>query len=462
MPASRRWLMWAIPTALFLIAFFHRPAPGVVAKELMQAFQATGAIVGLLSATYFYAYAGLMIPAGLLIDVYGVRAVVAVGGAVMGLGALLMGLASTATLLFAGRFIVGLGAAVTFVGALKIAANWFPASRFGALSALTATAGVLGSLLATAPLAWLVSLAGWRGAFAAIGLATLTGAALCAWLVRDRPERADPVAAPPPRLRVILGGMGTVLANRHTWPPFLAFFFVYAAAGNMMLWVVPYLRDVYGLTTSTAAAYATATATALLFAAPLTGVVSDRLVRRKLPYTVLTAAQCLLWGAFVLTLGELPLAGVYGVLFLMGAAGGAFVLTWPIGREVNPPALAGVAVAVVNLGGFLGAALTQGPLGAVLDARWTGVVVAGARVYPVEAYRAAFELCAAFAVLSALLTLLMRETRGRNVYAELRGDTRLPHPVGPAGKEGQASPVQAIFGGRTSRPEDEPAGPARR
>ena len=55
--------MWGIPTALFCIAFFHRTAPGVIAKELMQAFGATGAIVGLLSATYYYAYSALMIPA---------------------------------------------------------------------------------------------------------------------------------------------------------------------------------------------------------------------------------------------------------------------------------------------------------------------------------------------------------------------------------------------------------------
>lgn len=46
----------------------------------------------------------------------------------------------------------------------------------------------------------------------------------------------------------------------------------------------------------------------------------------------------------------------YGLFFVMGAAGSAFVLTWPIGREVNPPQLAGV-----NLGGLLGAALSQGP-----------------------------------------------------------------------------------------------------
>jgi len=129
-----------------------------------------------------------------------------------------------------------------------------------------------------------------------------------------------------------------------------------------------------------------------------------------------TIGLAALWVAFAATLGALPLWGVYALLFAMGLAGGGFVLTWPLGREVNPPALGGIAVAVVNLGGFLGAALTQGLLGAVLDARWTGLAQAGARVYPLDAYRAAFAICAAFALAAALTTLAMRETRGQNVY----------------------------------------------
>src|SRR5262245_10710917 len=99
--------MWGIPAGLFLIAFLHRAAPGVFARELMEAFGATGATIGFLSATYFHAYAGLMIPAGVLVDRLGVRRVVAAGGLVMGAGSLVMGLAPGAALLFTGRFLVG-------------------------------------------------------------------------------------------------------------------------------------------------------------------------------------------------------------------------------------------------------------------------------------------------------------------------------------------------------------------
>jgi sugar phosphate permease len=222
-------------------------------------------------------------------------------------------------------------------------------------------------------------------------------------------------------LRVVLAGTLRVLRNPHTWPPFLCFFFLYAAMGNFFLWSVPFLRDVYRLGTTEAALYASLPSLALLVSAPLTGYVSDRVVhRRKLPYIILVTGQFLVWLAFLLTLGTLPLSGVCTLFVLLGVMGGAFVLTWPMGAEVNPPELAGSAVAVTNLGGFVGAALTQGPVGAVLDAGWTGALVEGARVYPVASYWGAFALCVLFVLLAAAISLLLKETHGDNIHHRLR------------------------------------------
>ncbi len=415
-----RWVMWTIPASLFLVGFFHRAAPGVMARDLMHAFDVTSASIGSLAATYFYSYAALMIPAGLLLDAFGVRRVMAIGGAIMGGGALLMGASPGPVLLFTGRFLVGLGAAATFIGTLKIAAAWFPPTRFGFLAALSATVGMLGALLSTLPLAALVALIGWRRALSGVGLLTLVLAVLCMIFVRDRPS--DVGAPRATTLRAVLAGTGEVLRNPHTWPPFLAFFCLYSAAGNLMLWIVPCLRDVYALDAQPAAFYAMATSLALLVAGPLTGWASDRVLgRRKALYAALASAQLVLWTVFVLTLGALPLSGLYALLFAMGLAGGAFVLVWPMGREVNPPHLDGVAVAVVNFGGFLGAALTQGPLGRVLDAGWAGALADGVRRYPVEAYRTGFAVCTALVAGAVLLSLLMHETYGHNIHAGLRG-----------------------------------------
>src|SRR5260370_8021793 len=106
--------MWGLPALVFIIAFLHRAAPGVFAKDLMQAFGMTGAAVGLLSAMYFYSYAGFMGPGGLLIDSVGPRWGIPGGGLVMGLGSLAMGLAGSPLALFAGRLLVRPRATVTF------------------------------------------------------------------------------------------------------------------------------------------------------------------------------------------------------------------------------------------------------------------------------------------------------------------------------------------------------------
>jgi MFS family permease len=308
--------MWGIPAFIFFFAFLHRVAPGVIVKDIMQAFGASGEIIGLLSAMYFYSYAAFMIPAGLLIDGFGVRRVVAAGSAVMGLGSLAMGMAASQNVLMTGRFFVGAGATVTFIGCLKVAANWFPPSHFGTLSAVTATVGVLGALGGTAPLAALVALTSWRGAFTTIAALTLLGAATCYLVVRDHPAGAAEATAPSPKLGAVLHGMVQVLGNRYTWPPFLAFFFLYAAMGNLMLWVVPFLHDIYALPTTKAATYASAVSFALLFTAPLTGYLSDQVLRRrKLPYTVLCFCLFLCWAALALTAGSLPLWGVALILF---------------------------------------------------------------------------------------------------------------------------------------------------
>ena len=319
-----------------------------------------------------------------------------------------MGAAPSAPLLFAGRLLVGAGASVTFVGTLKIAAAWFPPARFGFLAAVTATVGVLGSLVSTLPLAALVASVGWRSAFTGVGFVTLIATAVCAAVVRDRPARGR------------LGGAGAggrargglqVLRNPHTWPPFLAFFCFYTVVGNQALWVVPYLRDVHGLGLTQAAFYAMATPLALLVAGPLTGFASDRVVgRRKAVCLALSAIHLALWVVFVGTLGSLSLPALHALLFAMGLAGGAFVLVWPIGREVNPPHLDGVAVAVVNLG------LPGGGTHPGTDRRPARCPVGGSPgrggpPIPGRGLPDAFGVCAAFVAGAVALCLLMRETR---------------------------------------------------
>lgn len=413
------WITWGLASLIFLMGTFHRIAPGVLAKDFMESFHATGTLLGLLSSMYFYAYGCLLLPAGVLVDTYGPKRLVTLSGLFMGFGTLLMSWTGNVPLLLIGRFLIGVGASAAFVCALKLAGNWFAPGQFGFLSTLTAGVGNIGTLLATSPLALLIGLVGWRHALAWVGGITLVTAMLCGLGIRDRPATAQHhQRAPAVPLRHVIRGVGRVLKNPATWPPVLTFLALYSWWGNLLLWSVPCLRDIYGLTTAQAAKYALMIPLGLLIAAPLMGYLSDQVFQRRRPLYIGSCWSALgMWIIFLLTLGYIPPWMLYGLFFVIGLSGSSSILTWAIGKEVNHPELLGVSVSTVNMAGFLGGAISQSVVGMVLDTQWTGTLVHGVRLYPLSAYRVAFGLCGIFILGAALLTLKTRETYCQHIYS---------------------------------------------
>jgi sugar phosphate permease len=181
------------------------------------------------------------------------------------------------------------------------------------------------------------------------------------------------------------------------------------------LWAIPYLTQVYGVSRVEATTYTSAVALGVIAGSPLAGWISDRwLRRRRPPFIAFALLYALAWAALALPApGRLGLPAVLAVCFGLGLGAGCMALPFACVREVNRPADAGLAIGFPNGLAFLGIGLAQWGLGAVLDARWLGVLAGGARVYPPAAYQAAFGVCLLVAVLALLATCLVTETRGR-------------------------------------------------
>lgn len=414
-----RWTGWGVLALVYVVSYFHRLAPAVLAKNLMADFGATGVEVATMAALYLYAFALMQPAGGALVDGWGPRKTVAAGAFVMAGGALAFALSRTLGLAHVSRFFVGMGASVVFIGTLKQVSSWYRTREFATMSGLTMVAGHAGGLLAAWPLTWAVGIAGWRATF--VGVAALTAAlgGACLRLVRDRPEDAGlpPLDAGAARPGVSLReGFRIVWKNPKTWPMFFVFFLQY---GSLLafsgLWGVPFLRDVYGLLPERAAGIVSAVPIGVIAGAPLVGFLSDRVFgRRRLPYTICLAAYAAVWAVLAFPAAGPPRAWLTPLCFLFGATATGFTLTWALAREVNPPRYSGIATATVNAGGFLGAAAMQNVVGRILDARWTGVLETGARRYPPEAYRAAFLVCFATTALACILSTTLTETHGRH------------------------------------------------
>ena len=88
-PNALAHFAWAFGSLFFFYAFVQRVAPSVMVEDLMRDFAVGGAIVGNLSAFYFYAYAGLQIPIGVLMDRVGPRRLMSAAALLCGAGGML-------------------------------------------------------------------------------------------------------------------------------------------------------------------------------------------------------------------------------------------------------------------------------------------------------------------------------------------------------------------------------------
>ncbi|OGK95582.1 MAG: hypothetical protein A2W08_12605 [Candidatus Rokubacteria bacterium RBG_16_73_20] len=129
-----------------------------------------------------------------------------------------------------------------------------------------------------------------------------------------------------------------------------------------------------------------------------------------------SAVYALCWVPLALPGLRVPVPLLAPFFLLMGFASAGLVLLWSCVREVNDPARVGIAVGFCNLPIFLGIALLQWLTGAILDAKWDGLQVAGARVYPPAAWEAAFGVCLGLALAAVVTAALVTETRCRNVW----------------------------------------------
>lgn len=421
--ARLRWTIYVILVLAYMTAFFHRMAPGVVSAELMAAFQTSGAALGSLAAMYYYIYTAMQIPAGVLADTLGPRVGVALGCLVAGAGSMLFGLAETFETASIGRLLVGLGVSVIFVGLMRSNTLWFSERVYGAISGLTLLLGNLGAILAAGPLALALHATSWRNVFIGIGLFSGLIALLSILFVRSRPEDAglpsvqelEGLRPHPPRERHWLLDLRGVLTTGAVWP---SFFVMFGVTGSLLafagLWGVPLMRDGFGLDRTAASLYTTVALSGFALGCLAMGAFSDRLGRRKPVIVGASALSLLLWLALI----HLPWGpGWSGLLLygLLGLVAGGFVVGYAVAKEVVAPGVAGMAIALVNTGLFLGAAIMQPAFGWAMDLTWDGALVDGVRVYTLNDYRNGLWLSAGFAGIGLIAAIFVRETGCRNI-----------------------------------------------
>lgn len=362
-PRVRVVILLVAATAL---SQFFRVSNGVIGPEVMRDLHMSPQAMGLAGGAFFIALTVMQIPVGFLLDRAGPRRTVAGLGVLTVAGALLNAGADSATELFVARFVTGVGCAASFMGAVVIAARWFPPRRYTAALGVIFALSNLGTVLGAAPLALASATLGWRAAFVvAAALAALVAVAFFV-AMRDRPPAAPGAVPESGAPSDFLTGLGEVLRTPGLARVFTMHLFVYASMVTVLgVWAGPYLNDVHGMSAlergNVQTLMAVAQVLGILAVGPLDGIVGSR--KQVVAGGVVASVAALMALALVPAPPAWLAAALLVTVCLVTSYGIVIVAH---GRSLFPDALAGRGVTTVNLAQALGTAVLPAATGMLI------------------------------------------------------------------------------------------------
>lgn len=405
-PRATRWIMWSLAILFYFYQYFLRVSPAVLTNDLIDRFNVHAAAIGNMSANYFYVYALLQIPTGVLMDRFGAKKLLSFGSVVCGIGTLLFGVAHTFGLIDLGRLLQGVGSSFAFIGMIYICSHWFEASKLALLIGLGDSLGKLGAVAGAGPLSDLIKVFHFQHVMLWIGIGGIFLGLIILLLIKEDKKKISHKLDPIKKLHLGHHLKSLCMQRQHWINLFVTSVFSITMACFGGLWGVPFIQLAYHVSEEVASYAMSTFFLGCIIGGPIIGHLSDAFRKRAyfLTFCGITAAL------FLSILIYTPYFSIYWVFILLFAIGllySAQNLGYCISLEQNPAILQGTAVGMINFTVFLLGAISQPFVGLLLDLNHSHV---GAQaIYPVSSYQYALLLCPLSFLLSGLGSLFLKE-----------------------------------------------------
>jgi MFS family permease len=402
--------IWATGLLAYIVAVLDRTTLGVSGLEAGDRFAASPSVLSTFVVLQVVVYAGAQVPAGVLLDRFGSRILIAAGAALMASGQLLLALTESLPLAIGARAIVGLGDALTFISVLRLVPHWFPPKRVPLLTQLTGICGQLGQVLSAVPFLAVLTKNSWATAYvsvAALGVLTLV---LVVLLVRDAPGGRI-VATESMSVRATLASVKTVWLRPGTRLGFFTHMGTqFSITVFALMWGVPYLTVAQGQSAGVAGALLTVSVVAAIASGIAIGIFTGRYPHRRSHIVLaIIASNALVWTAVLALPGRAPLWLLVVLVVVISVGGPGSMVGFDFARTFNPSATLGTAQGMVNMGGFIASLLVMQAMGIILGASGG---------YSFESFHLAWTVQYAIWVLSVIGILITRGKARRLMRAE--------------------------------------------
>jgi predicted MFS family arabinose efflux permease len=357
------FFIWFIAALYYAYEFFLRISPQVMIPELTATFNINAAMIGWLSAFYYYAYASLQIPAGLLLDRFGVRKLLSVSALIVALSTFMLSKTDSLTVVLAARVLIGAGSAMAFISCLKIARAWFPPTMVPFIIGITNTLGVMGAIIGAAPLAYFVAHTGWRESFWIAGWTGLILAVAILLFVKSPPCSTQCFKDD---RKQFLQELKQVFREKNTWLiAVIAALMVAPVSAFTELWSVPFLMQMHQITRESAALLSSIMFIGIAIGGPFYG-----LMTRFISTTMALKIGVSIAFLSLLSIIYLPLHSIFLLsffLFCFGFSTASMLLCFALNAQIHRFSQTGVAVGLTNTLVMGGGALFQPLIGFLLD-----------------------------------------------------------------------------------------------
>lgn len=404
-----KWALWSLAALFYFYEFLLRVSPSVMVPELMSSFGVTASVVGVLSASYLYAYAPMQLPVGLLMDRYGLKRILTLASLACGVGALLFAMAEELWVAGCGRLLIGASSAFGFVAMVYVSSHWFPTRKRAFLIGMANSIAMLGASAGTGPLTNSVHDYGWRSTMGVFGLfGVLLAVAICLVLRCDQRDIKVEGEIEPAKVH-LLEHLKQVARRGSSWVNgMVAMLFYMTTTAFAGLWGLSFVETAYGVSKEMAGYAMSMVFAGWLVGGPLTGLLSDLIGTRTMTLRlgIVGVLACLVP---VLYFPSIPIYAVYILLFLVGFFSSAELLNFSLAIELNSTRAKATAAAFTNCLISLGDAVIQPLVGFLLDYNWSGMEEQGIRIYGMRDYQLALSCLPITLILAFLLLFLLRE-----------------------------------------------------
>ena len=353
---ERRWLVVALLFAAMLVNYVDRGNLSIVAVPLMREFRISPAAMGTLLAAFFWTYAFLQVPAGYLVDRFGLKWTYAAAFLLWSATSAAVGLASSFQQILWLRVLLGVGESAAPPASLAYIRQNFAEDQQGLPTATYVSGMTLGPAVGALLGACIVVNWGWRALFVLTGVGALVWLAPWFMLAPAAPSRPvvrakSSTAAPPP---------WRMLLTRPTfWGITIAAFFYSYYNYFCLTWLPSYLVMARGYSFLKMGAYTAVPSLGTLLVSFPSARIADRLIARvghPMSVRKLFIAAGFVLGSAILLLLVLhsSLAVLFTLIFSLLGIGLASGNYWALTEAISPAPIVGRVIGYQNMIASLG------------------------------------------------------------------------------------------------------------